>query len=186
MLLKYTWSIFHSSKILLGGDRDTPLTVILASQLDQGKLDAECIIYFWFSANYVEEEKASLFSVIKMERWSSSPVQEGDERRMWTWRITYKQHDLFKPCHLDRCRKEKNIQLKEITFPTITFVSYFFPMFFFWMELVFSSGTSRDLHLAMQHLVINPAFRRKHVGNKKLCMFMALQREFPCLENTAF
>lgn len=54
------------------------------------------------------------------------------------------------------------------------------------MELVFSSGASEGLHLAMQCLVINPAFLRKHVGDKKLFTLMALQREFPCLENTAF
>lgn len=40
---------------------------------------------------------------------------------------------LIKPCLLDWCRKEKNIQLKEITFPTIIHRSHviFFPMCFF-------------------------------------------------------
>lgn len=50
---------------LVGIDRDIPLSVILASQLEQWKLDAECRICFWFSSNYVEED--SLFNVIKME-----------------------------------------------------------------------------------------------------------------------
>lgn len=51
------------------------------------------------------------------------------------------------------------------------------------MKLVFSYGASEGLHVAMLCTVINPAFLGKHVGDKTLCMFMALQREFPYLGN---
>jgi len=58
-------------------------------------------------------------------------------------------------------------------------------MCYFRMELMFSPGAREGLRLVMQGLIINPAFLRKHVRDK-LLTFMALQREFPCLENTAF
>lgn len=60
---------------------------------------------------------------------------------------------------------------------------FFFPHVYFWMKLVFSYGASEGLHVAMLCTVINPAFLGKHVGDKTLCMFMALQREFPYLGN---
>lgn len=51
------------------------------------------------------------------------------------------------------------------------------------MQVVFWSGASEGLHLAIQCLLRNPALLRKNSGDKKLYLF--IQKEFPCLENTA-